>query len=142
MLAASRAGRLASLSVARLGAAYGRPATAHFADEALDDPLVRRLMGKASYYVHSDLQTDESITREFSEVVVRLRGGRELARRVLRTCNKGSAGRPLTDDELAEKFRECAGRGFSGPRVDALLVRLRRFSEEADVAGLAASLAG
>jgi 2-methylcitrate dehydratase PrpD len=74
--------------------------------EKLDDPAILDLAAKVDYVVDPSLD----FPRHYGgEVVVRLRGGRELRKR--EAVNRGSADRPLSNADILAKFRANAAYG-------------------------------
>ena len=55
------------------------------------------------------------------EVIVKLKNGREYSYQVAWGNVKGNTGNPLSDDELASKFRDCASLALSPNKVDEAL---------------------
>lgn len=112
----------------------GRLTMESFTDEAVRRVAAQRLVGK--------VRTAESAVPPmggqpwrsgYAAVQVRTAGGATLGRRL--DVPPGHAGNPLTEDELAAKFRECVA--FAGLRPDeAWYGRLRSAREAATVAEL------
>ena len=69
-------------------------------------------------------------------VVVSLKDGRKLEASVEQS--QGSLERPMTDDELSDKFRNQATLVLTGEKAEALLGESWRLPELADVGSLAA----
>ncbi len=91
----------------------------HFTDERVRDPLLLDLMPRLSMSVHPDLTDPSSfLEKEFSEVRVTTRDGRQLEQRVDRIANRGSRGNPVDLALISAKFEDCV-RGH--PRQDAAL---------------------
>jgi 2-methylcitrate dehydratase PrpD len=82
----------------------------HFTTERTQKPELLDLMQRVEMRVHPDL-VDPSmfLIREFSEVIVTMKEGGELTRRVNRIENRGSRGNPATFDLIAAKFEDCVG---------------------------------
>jgi 2-methylcitrate dehydratase PrpD len=80
-----------------VGLRHGRAGLAEFSDEAATAPEITRLRGLVT------LEPDPAIARDAAVLVIDLRSGDPLAIRVDHT--RGSAARPLTDDELLAKVR-------------------------------------
>ncbi len=88
-----------------------------FSDEAATRPEVRELMQRI------DVEGDESLLAIYPQqfpgrLEARLRDGRVLHLDVL--ANRGGPERPLTDDELAAKFRDNAAVSVDAPTADAI----------------------
>jgi 2-methylcitrate dehydratase PrpD len=80
-----------------VGLCFGRAGLAEFSDEAATDPEVARLRGLIT------LEPDPVIARDAAVLLIGLRSGDPVVIRVGHT--RGSAARPLTDDELHAKVR-------------------------------------
>ena len=82
---------------------------AHFTDERVRDPQMQRLMARVEMVVHPELRGyDTFLQREFTDVRLDLAGGGGVECRVLRMNNRGSRGRPVSLEQLREKFFDCA----------------------------------
>ena len=95
-----------------------------FTDELAQDPRRRALMSRVD--VVPDAHCDEIFPMQFPAIVrVRMTDGEEWSEEVL--ANRGGPARPLSDAELAVKFRENAA-GFldsaTARRVEALVLDL------------------
>jgi 2-methylcitrate dehydratase PrpD len=80
-----------------VGLCRGRAGLAEFSDEAATAPEVARLRGLIT------LEPDPAIARDAAVLLIGLRSGDPVVIRVDHT--RGSAARPLTDDELLAKVR-------------------------------------
>jgi 2-methylcitrate dehydratase PrpD len=80
-----------------VGLCYGRAGLAEFSDEAATAPEVARLRGLIT------LEPDPAIARDAAVLLIGLRSDDPVVTRVDHT--RGSAARPLTDDELLAKVR-------------------------------------
>lgn len=89
-----------------------------FTDAAVNDPGIQALMKKVQVRL-SDLPWTPGSGRP-AVVTVRTRDGRTLQNR--RQGSRGNAGSPLTNEELQDKFRDCAG-GHLGPEKTAEAIR-------------------
>jgi 2-methylcitrate dehydratase PrpD len=106
-----------------------------FDADHIRNPAVQTLMSR----VH--LQADETFNQttplSHARVTVRLRDGQ-----VFTQSTDGARGYPgrLTEEELAAKFADCAGRVFTPSKTAAIWDELRRFHDVADVRDLTALL--
>jgi 2-methylcitrate dehydratase PrpD len=88
-----------------------------FTDDLAREPARRRIASRVT--VRGDDACTEIYPHQFPAVVrVRTTSGEELVERRLR--NRGGPGDPLSDSELALKFRENAGRVLSPDAVSAI----------------------
>ena len=88
-----------------------RAGLAEFSDAVLDRTDIQRTIDKIDYTVYSDAEAKAeqyTLLTTFLEIV--LNDGRRFQARV--DAAKGSASIPMSEHELAEKFRECAA--FAG----------------------------
>ncbi|MDQ6524022.1 MmgE/PrpD family protein [Nocardioides sp. LHD-245] len=100
-----------------LGVALG-----DYTDELATDPLRRTLMAKVD--VVTDPDCDDIFPHQFpAKVVAELTGGRTEEVAIL--ANRGGPQRPLSDEELAVKFRENASGELAAPVVAEIEARLR-----------------
>jgi 2-methylcitrate dehydratase PrpD len=94
----------------------GRFTLAELEDEALYDSAVLSLASRVDY----DVDTASTFPKHYSgEVVVETVDGRSLRQR--EAINRGSADRPLTNDEIAAKFLDNAQRAVSRNMADGIL---------------------
>lgn len=95
------------------GLVHGRYGLAEL--EHIEDPAILALADKVEYEV--DART--GYPRHFSgEVIVTMKDGRQFAHR--EQVNRGAADRPLSNDEIAEKFMDNAGLAVARERAHAL----------------------
>lgn len=86
-----------------------------FSDERAHDPAVRELMSKIT--VVGNAECDAIFPHQFPAVLkVRTTDGRELVRTAL--TNRGGPDRPLSFDELAQKFTDNASRVLDASAVE------------------------
>ena len=81
---------------------------AEFTDEVVNRPDVKAMIEKIAYGVHpvAEAAGYEKMT---TIIDIELAGGRKISGRA--DFGKGSPANPMSDDELANKFRECAAWG-------------------------------
>ncbi|MDP9821867.1 MmgE/PrpD family protein [Nocardioides massiliensis] len=97
-------------------------ALSDYTDALAQDPQRRALMAKVD--VVADPECDEIFPHQFpAKVVAELTDGR--TEHVAILANRGGPQRPLSDEELAVKFRENASGELAGPVVNDIEVRLR-----------------
>jgi 2-methylcitrate dehydratase PrpD len=99
--------------------------TAHF------DPEIRKLMAKTIAREHPDMP-DDSPEQFGAEVLITLTSGRTLSRRVNSLIGRGGDN-PLTDEELWEKFSDCAQRALPAPVLRTLFDTLQSFENIKDI---------
>jgi 2-methylcitrate dehydratase PrpD len=111
-----------------------------FTDAVVNRPDVQAMIGRVHFGVHPEAEA-AGFDRMTTIVEVELDDGAVIAGRA--DFGKGSPANPMTDAELAEKFRQCAAwGGLDGERSRALLALLWRLEELADVNQLTRLLGG
>jgi len=86
----------------------------HFTDQRTQDPAMLELMRRVTMRVHPDLtEASTFLEKEFSEVTVMTRDGRQVKQRVDRIANRGSRGNPADLALISAKFEDCV-RGHPG----------------------------
>ena len=110
-----------------------------FEDDAHLDPAVRALMAKTIVRPHPDM-ADDAVAQFGVEVRVTLKGGRVVARRVDNLVGRGGDN-PMSDEELWEKFHDCARRVLPRPDIMPLFERLESLEKVSDIADLTRMLA-
>lgn len=102
-----------------------------FEGAAVMEERVRRLLPLIRTGAHPDMP-DDSPKQFGAEVIVTTRDGRRLARRIDHlVCRGGDY--PMTDEELFEKFEDCATRALAHDQVMPLYERLETLEKVADI---------
>ncbi|MBS1218336.1 MAG: MmgE/PrpD family protein [Proteobacteria bacterium] len=104
-----------------------RAGLAEFSDAVVNRPDVRRMMRKIEFGVHP--QAEAAGYEKMTTIIdIALQDGRTLHGRA--DFGKGSPANPMSDDEVADKFRECAAWGglprTHGEKVIDLVFDLER----------------
>lgn len=93
-----------------------------FEDPHIKDAHVRRLLPMIKTGPHPDMPED-SPNQFGSEVIVAMKDGRRLSRRIDHlVCRGGDY--PMTRDELFEKFEDCGNRALARDQIEPLFERL------------------
>ncbi|MFC2008590.1 MmgE/PrpD family protein [Chloroflexota bacterium] len=79
---------------------------AQMTDEEVNDPLTKELMKRVGHRIHPDWAEGDNWPARADIVTVKLKDGREYSHEVLDA--KGWPQAPLSDDELIDKYRDCA----------------------------------
>ena len=109
-----------------------------FTDELATDPIRRALMRRVR--VEANAECEAIYPHQFPAVLrVRTHSGDELTEKVL--VNRGGPDDPLTDAELATKFRENAARAFEMQTVDQMATLVGGLDEHGEVADIASLFA-
>ena len=103
-----------------------------FEDEFGRDARVAEIRERVGMTVDAGLRADAPALTQ-SRVTVRLRGGRVLS--AYADGARGYPTRPATEEELAEKFRACAGRVMDAAKVEAAIGMLKLL-EQVDETGV------
>ena len=109
-----------------------------FEDGAVMEDRVRRVLPIITTQPHPDMPED-SPNQFGAEVIVTTKDGRRLARRIDHlVCRGGDY--PMTDDELFEKFEDCAHRALAHDQIMPLYERLETLEMAADIRQVTALL--
>jgi 2-methylcitrate dehydratase PrpD len=104
-------------------------------EQALQDEAILSLAAKVDYAIDSHT----TFPRHYGgEVVVRLADGRKLRRR--EAVNRGSADRPLSNDDIVAKFMENASYGLSRERASQILQAVTEMKDSGEARELAEAL--
>jgi 2-methylcitrate dehydratase PrpD len=116
---------------------------AQFTDAMVQDPAVRRLMAKVHVEVPPELSA-EAVRGRIAAIAapvfmeMKLRDGRVLKRRV--DYYRGDPMRPLSQDDVATKFRDCAATVLAPDRIETVLGIVRNLEDLKDTSALTALL--
>lgn len=115
---------------------------ASFSEAAVTREALVPLMERVTMRLDPELTADRAVTESFERgtVTVTLTDGSMRREAVL--TPRGHPGQPLTDDDLARKFRDCAAGALAPPEIDAALDILARFAALDSIAPLMAGLRG
>jgi 2-methylcitrate dehydratase len=109
-----------------VAAAKGNVLPSDFETDALADPFVRSLLGKIQ--VTADPAIDALFPKVKRAVVtVTTEDGRSFSRQ--EDSAKGSPERPLSDDDVADKFRSNASASLSGRKIERIVEATFRLEE-------------
>jgi 2-methylcitrate dehydratase PrpD len=81
---------------------------AEFTDEVVNRPDVQKMIGRIEFGVHPEAEA-AGYEKMTTLIEIQLTDGRSIGGRA--DFGKGSPANPMSDDELAAKFRECAAWG-------------------------------
>ena len=110
---------------------------AQFTDETVLRTDVRQMMAKVQPYLHEDLEA-LGFQRIRSVVEVNLRDGTVLSKEA--TTSRGTPERPMTREELAAKFHDCAQGVLTSDAEHSVLDLIYRLDNVANVAELTSLL--
>jgi 2-methylcitrate dehydratase PrpD len=110
-----------------------------FEGEAHFDSKVRAIMAKTTAMPHPDMP-DDSPDQFGAEVIVALKDGRTVSRRINSLVGRGGD-YPLTSEELWEKFNDCAKRVLPANDIPALFARLEKLEQIKNIRELTPLLA-
>jgi 2-methylcitrate dehydratase PrpD len=102
-----------------------------FEEEAYAEPEIRRLLEITEARPHPDM-LDDAAEQWGAEVIVWLKGGRMLSRRVDQLVGRGGDS-PMTRDEMWDKFEDCAQRALPRQRLPALFDLLQNVETVPDI---------
>lgn len=107
-----------------------------FTDEVVARPDVQDAIGKFDYGVYSEEEANAGkYTRLTTFIDIALKDGRRISARA--DSAKGSPEIPMSDADVADKFRECASfAGWPGARAEQAIALISRLEEVPDVRSL------
>ena len=101
-----------------------------FEGDAHFDPVVARLLDITEARPHPDM-ADDAVEQWGAEVIVTLKDGRTVSKRIENLVGRGGA-YPMSADELWEKFADCAARSRPREQIAPLFERLETLETVAD----------
>ena len=111
-----------------------------FVDEVVHRGDVQDMIRKIHFGVHPAAE-DAGYDKMTTILDIHLADGRHITGSA--DFGKGSPSNPMSYDEVAEKFRECAGfAGFRADRIEPVIDAVKRLEELASVGELTSLLAG
>ncbi len=110
-----------------------------FEGDAHFDSKVRAIMAKTTAMPHPDMP-DDSPDQFGAEVIVALKDGRTVSRRINSLVGRGGD-YPLTSDELWEKFNDCVKRVLPVNDIPALFAKLEKLEHIKNIRELTPLLA-
>ena len=102
-----------------------------FEDEAYAQPDICRLLEITEARPHPDM-ADDAPQQWGAEVIVWLKSGRRLSRRIDQLVGRGGDS-PMTRDEMWDKFEDCAQRAIAPQRLPALFDLLQDLEAVPDI---------
>lgn len=102
-----------------------------FEDDAYSEPSVRRILDMTSARPHPDM-ADDAVAQWGAEVIVTLRDGRRLSRRVDNLVGRGGDD-PMSLEERWNKFKDCAERALPAQQIRPLFEQLSKLDDIADM---------
>ena len=97
----------------------------HFEDQAIQEPVIRKLMTKVTVEVHPDMKDPKTDTYA-AEVRLIMNDGQSLSYTTDDVVLRGPR-RPMNEEELLEKFNDCAKRLLKPKSSQYLFDILRDF---------------
>ncbi|MDA8124571.1 MAG: MmgE/PrpD family protein [Deltaproteobacteria bacterium] len=98
----------------------GQVCLAHFADARVKDPKIKALIAKINCHSPADWADSPKLCQELT---IKDHAGKEYTKKVLKP--KGDPDNPLSDQELAVKFADCAATCFSKSERQEIIERIR-----------------
>jgi 2-methylcitrate dehydratase PrpD len=124
-------GKFSVFHAAAIGLVRGKAGLREFTDETVNDPDVKAVRGKV------DATADPSVAEDAVRVEVQLTNGERITQQVDHAI--GNLGRPMTDRELEEKFRDQATAVLPAQQVGELMALCWKLGELSDVRQLVAA---
>jgi 2-methylcitrate dehydratase PrpD len=117
---------------------YGKAGLNEFTDEVVRRPEVRSLIERVRFGVHPEAEK-AGYNKMTTILAIYLKDGRTIHGRA--DFGKGSPANPMTYDEVAEKFQECAAFArWPAAKSKAIVEMVRKMESVPDVRALAALL--
>ncbi|WP_295812193.1 MmgE/PrpD family protein [uncultured Nitratireductor sp.] len=85
---------------------YGKVTFAEFSDEAVNAPAIQALYPKLNVYIHPELRERDSVFNDFADIEIIHEDDEVYRKRLYKP--KGHPTNPLSWEELAAKFVDCA----------------------------------
>ncbi len=126
-------GKFSVFHAAAVALVDGAGGEAEFSDERVNAPPVVAVRARVQARARGDVALDAA------NVVITLRDGRRCERRIAHCV--GSREQPMTDGQLADKFRMQCERVLGAGRSEAALAGLWQLQDAGDVRALASALA-
>jgi 2-methylcitrate dehydratase PrpD len=98
-----------------------------FTDEKVNSSSIKELIKKIKVYVHPELQTLESFGNRFAEVTVHTEDNGVYRERVYSSL--GTPEKPLSDNELQQKFLNCAKSILRRGEIDRVIQLITHLEE-------------
>jgi 2-methylcitrate dehydratase PrpD len=102
-----------------------------FEGDAHFEPAIRHLLDLTSARPHPDMAPDAK-EQWGAEVVVKLKDGRRLSRRVDNLVGRGGEN-PMTSHEMWDKFTDCASRSLPREQIAPLFERLETLDKVSEI---------
>lgn len=111
---------------------YGTLRLKDFEGDAHFDPEIQRLLDITTASPHPDM-ADDALEQWGAEVIVTLKDGRRLARRVDDLVGRGGDN-PMDSGEMWDKFNDCAARSLPREQIAPLFERLETLEKVTEIA--------
>jgi 2-methylcitrate dehydratase PrpD len=115
-----------------------RAGLAEFTDEVVNKPDVKAMIEKIEFVV--DDEAERAGFHKMTTIIdIKLKDGKEISGRA--DFGKGSPANPMSFDEVAGKFRECAEfAGVAGTRADEIVAMVRNLESLSKIGELTTHL--
>jgi 2-methylcitrate dehydratase PrpD len=105
-----------------------------FEGDAYFEPEIQRLLDLTTASPHPDM-ADDSVEQWGAEVIVTLKDGHRVARRIDNLVGRGGDD-PMSSSELWDKFSDCGARGLPREQIAPLFERLETLEKATEIAQL------
>lgn len=119
---------------------YRKLGLAQFTDEKVNEPAVKNLMKRVVCRVHSDWVEGRDTEARPDVVVVKLKNGKEYSYAV--DIPKGHAKLPLAEEELLDKYRECAKMVLNDNEAERCIELVQKLEKLKDIKELMGIIVG
>ncbi len=119
---------------------YGKAGLREFTDEVVNRPEIRGMIERVHFGVHPEAEA-AGYNKMTTILDIRLKNGKTISGRA--DFGKGSPDNPMSFDEVAAKFADCAAFAkWPQAKAEAIIDRVRKLESVPDVRSLAALCAG
>ena len=101
-----------------------------FRSEVVSRPDVLEMMGRVKAYQHQEIAA-QGYDRIRSLVEIRLKDGRVLSKEA--RTSRGTPQCPMSDDELRDKFRDCAGSVLAKDKIEKAIETINHLEDVEDI---------
>lgn len=116
------------------GIVYGKVTVDEFEKEAINDPEIKKVMSRVTMDVDDELALLGLTADEPCKLTVTLKNGEVFKERCM--LAKGQPGKPLTTDELKDKFLKCAEKIYTKDKGAEIFERLLSLDEMENMSDL------
>ena len=115
---------------------HGKAGLSEYTDAAVNQPKVQEMIKRIHFYVDPEAEA-AGYDKMTTIIKIHLKNGRVVAGRA--DFGKGSPANPMSYDEVADKFRQCAEyASWPGPKTEKIIDFVRGLEKATDMQPLTA----